>query len=1399
MAAAPPPSRGRPQPRGRRRLHSPRRRAGRGAFVLSLQLVALLAGRAAGHMAYVCSATSPSKPGRVTVLFGVYHMNPTTDGSVPGAVTIKDPLGNSHQEAFDTWCNAGGVPVEELTIEGIRANLVTVASATRPPGTPGKKLIVEAFDTESGYDFLELDGVQYSGTNGPDGKTMWVDSELIWNADRRNQGKGWRVCLEDGVFTTVTAPCETTDNGRCVQSPYYPSKYPNDKNCIMAWGNTSQLVHASDCSLKKDSKGRNLVERDSIVTCYIQNKWTPSEHQAIGVTTGQGLDSFGPSTDDSQFTLHCCTTSTFCTANGNNWLKTWYTVVIDGAMSGIFETWTSDTDQNLDPSEKFDYKTPCGMRDEGNSGDHVYIDISVADGKKECLAAPPMIAGVVNESTTYCDPARAHGGIPSGFVCSAACQPGLFRVGTLRCVDGTWSKDFLCTDKKVCRVPGFSGSSNIDKVDSRIKGVTGTGCSLFTTEGTACHYACTNKGDYISPGTIVCQTDGTWAPGTDYDGCDFATVRPCTGLEPTDYPLVNTTGCAGTGYPPFIPAGSSCNVTCKDGEVGQSTEFHCPINNNKETKPIGQAPTCTKLMPPTGTPSSAPSQSPEKPRSPPPPSPPPPLPPPPAPPPPLPPPPFPPPPPPAPPSPPPSPCPAKDQCHDMGHINPQTNQCDWPARTGQNCNDGNSATSNDKCVAGACVGELDCCWPGCTIKCTVKPGSVQCMEPDCYPTSSSCGTKLKKQGTPCDDGDPGSFDDACDDRGVCQGKYAPPPPLPPSPPPPPVPPSPPPPSPPPPHSPPPPVPATPSPGTPAPSPPPPMPPPLPPPPAPPPPPTCAPCTKKSQCHRVGVCDPITYRCSEPLLPKDTPCDDGDPTTVGDTCQAGVCVGGAPCCWPGCGGIVCTPDEPQCHVAACDNNTGVCGKRAKDNGAFCDDHNSLTTGDRCIGGKCEGFFSPPPPPLPPPPPPPPPPQPPAPPPPVGTTPTPPTPAPQTPVPATPAPGLCTPSDACKGCVEPGCFPIPPLPALTGHCVHGDTGGYVFCGMPPTPVPDTPAPPPSPPPAPPRTCGQCRPRDSCHTAGVCDPATALCSNPAASDGTSCDDFSADTENDRCVAGACVGTAPCCWAGCSANCSAPAPQCHLPQCDAANEKCTQTPREDNTPCDDGDAETRADVCIDGNCRGVRPEMPPPPPPPRPPPPPPSNQWPSPPGRTKSPVSGGGNTGGATPGTCAAYTCGSGSHKADPGLLLCPDMDTAKCDDARCCDEDDDGSIPVWLIILLAGVGLVCVGAAGFAIRRSNSDPTGRTRGKRMKGLELGQSELADALEGAEMEDAGFKASAGKESSYREVDDSPRTQTSSVSPSSKKPAKAPPPAAKPPAAAPSPAPAPDDAASKSSSSIAD
>ncbi len=53
--------------------------------------------------------------------------------------------------------------------------------------------------------------------------------------------------------------------------------------------------------------------------------------------------------------------------------------------------------------------------------------------------------------------------------------------------------------------------------------------------------------------------------------------------------------------------------------------------------------------------------------------------------------------------------------------------------------------------------------------------------------------------------------------------------------------------------------------------------------------------------------------------------------------------------------------------------------------------------------------------------------------------------------------------------------------------------------------------------------CTPRDQCHHAGVCDPVTGTCSNPAKDDGAFCDDGSACTRSDRCIAGACVGADP------------------------------------------------------------------------------------------------------------------------------------------------------------------------------------------------------------------------------------------------------------------------------------
>ncbi|MFH1807115.1 MAG: MYXO-CTERM sorting domain-containing protein [Pseudomonadota bacterium] len=128
------------------------------------------------------------------------------------------------------------------------------------------------------------------------------------------------------------------------------------------------------------------------------------------------------------------------------------------------------------------------------------------------------------------------------------------------------------------------------------------------------------------------------------------------------------------------------------------------------------------------------------------------------------------------------------------------------------------------------------------------------------------------------------------------------------------------------------------------------------------------------------------------VPEDGPCDDGNPCTTGDSCQAGVCVAGAPntcddanvctndSCDPGLGcqhsfntlpcddGTACTVDD-QCNGAgACVGQALTCddsnlctddscdpaqGCQYVPNAASCDDGNDCTSGDQCAAGSCVG--------------------------------------------------------------------------------------------------------------------------------------------------------------------------------------------------------------------------------------------------------------------------------------------------------------------------------------------------------------------------------------------------------------------------------------------------------------
>ncbi|MBN2498016.1 MAG: hypothetical protein JXR96_25715, partial [Deltaproteobacteria bacterium] len=104
--------------------------------------------------------------------------------------------------------------------------------------------------------------------------------------------------------------------------------------------------------------------------------------------------------------------------------------------------------------------------------------------------------------------------------------------------------------------------------------------------------------------------------------------------------------------------------------------------------------------------------------------------------------------------------------------------------------------------------------------------------------------------------------------------------------------------------------------------------------------------------------------------------------------------------------------------------------------------------------------------------------------------------------------------------------------------------------------------------------CRPLDGCHLAGVCDPASGECSDPAAPDGTVCDDGDACTRSDACQAGVCTGADP-------VICQS-ADDCHASECNPASGECVSSTLPDGTACDDGDACTRDDACLAGSCAG-------------------------------------------------------------------------------------------------------------------------------------------------------------------------------------------------------------------------
>ena len=240
-------------------------------------------------------------------------------------------------------------------------------------------------------------------------------------------------------------------------------------------------------------------------------------------------------------------------------------------------------------------------------------------------------------------------------------------------------------------------------------------------------------------------------------------------------------------------------------------------------------------------------------------------------------------------------CVAPDVCHQAGSCDSGTGACaDLPLPDGTPCDDGDAATGDDACVAGACVGDLCSCT-------TIGPCCDGCFS--------------HNEGGTCDDGDLCTLSEVCQ-GGQCQSMGN------------------------------------------------------------------VDCVPLDECHDPGVCDPTTGYCDYPAVPDQTPCeggacvegvclpegcvcasvnaccdgceakndggacDDLDVCTSGETCAAGRCGGGAV--------LPCEPSGPCVASAACDAQTGACVEELMAEDSACDDQDPCTSDDRCTAdGTCEG--------------------------------------------------------------------------------------------------------------------------------------------------------------------------------------------------------------------------------------------------------------------------------------------------------------------------------------------------------------------------------------------------------------------------------------------------------------
>ena len=330
---------------------------------------------------------------------------------------------------------------------------------------------------------------------------------------------------------------------------------------------------------------------------------------------------------------------------------------------------------------------------------------------------------------------------------------------------------------------------------------------------------------------------------------------------------------------------------------------------------------------------------------------------------------------------------------------------------------------------------------------------------------------------------------------------------------------------------------------------------------------------------AAVCNAQTGQCSKQPGPNGAPCDDGSVCTNADVCAAGKCVGQP---------ISCN-DNSVCTADSCDVKDGC---QHAPTAGLCDDNNSCTTGDLCQAGACVGGNN------------------------------------ICQCQVTADCGKLEDGNLCNGtliCTANKCV-INPATLVTCD-TSGDTPCKTTACLPQTGQCQTSFLPAG---APCDDGNACSTSDTCKQGGTCSGgAQTPCNdgNPCTQDGCNpasgctntplsnvpCSDGNNCTINDTCSSGTCAGTPTACECQVNADCAAQEdgnfcngtlhcvdqacevdtstivdcsdltdPPCGKYACQANNGQCISKSLPNGTPCNDSDACTTADACLNGLCRG-------------------------------------------------------------------------------------------------------------------------------------------------------------------------------------------------------------------------